>query len=630
MMKVIHLEDAQLSPDGRHVACVLAEADFQSNAYRLSLWEIDVVTRKRRALSKGPVALSPRWSPDGKYLAFLKRSSARTSICILAAGTGEVNQRFDVPRKTRSLAWSPAGTLIAFLAPDLRLKSEAVSKRFVGARVEGLDLERSQVFLLDRELGKYRQLSRQDGHVAHFDWSPDGSQIVLAQQPTSRPNDEWRTDLYLLDVGTGRTSPLLQRPGADSRPRYSPDGRQVAFVSQDGKNSWLAPSRICVMPITGGKPRVVSGALDESLGSRSPDSITWSPDGKALYFPAEVGVTRQVYRVDLGTLKTEAVTEGQCVHRTLSFSKDGKRMAFAIDRPSMPADLYTSPVSGYRPQPLTALNPHLRDRALGAVSVVRWKSKDGTLVEGLLVKPANYKGGAPVPLVTYLHGGPCGGFLLGFSPEVRTAPQVAFCPVQVLAGRGYAVLCPNPRGSDGYGQAFRAAVIGNWGERDVEDVLSGVDELVRSGLAAPRRLAVTGYCYGGYLALRTLTRSDRFQAACLGACFGDLSAAAGQTDLPALFDAYFGGVPWERRAVYERCSPMPEAHKVRTPVLMFHAERDQRVPWTQSKQLYTILRKVGTPAELITYPRGGHMPFEPRMHAETMRQTVLWYDRWLK
>lgn len=168
------------------------------------------------------------------------------------------------------------------------------------------------------------------------------------------------------------------------------------------------------------------------------------------------------------------------------------------------------------------------------------------MIEGILIKPIDFKPGSPVPLITYLHGGPGDGFQLGFAPEVRTAPQVGFCPLHVVAGRGYAVLCPNPRGSDGYGQAFREGVMRGWGEDDLQDVLSGIDRLIEDGTADPHRLAVTGYCYGGYLSLRALTRTNRFRTACLGACFGDLVAEHGQTDLPDLTEAYMGGTPWEQ------------------------------------------------------------------------------------
>jgi dipeptidyl aminopeptidase/acylaminoacyl peptidase len=295
----------------------------------------------------------------------------------------------------------------------------------------------------------------------------------------------------------------------------------------------------------------------------------------------------------------------------------------------MPADLYYSSVDDFEPKRLVELNAQLKSKSLGQASIFNWTSRDGSPVEGLLVKPANFEEGSPVPMITYLHGGPATGFVAAFAPEVwMTAPQVGFCPIQVMTGRGYAVFCPNFRGSDGYGRAFREANMAAWGEDDLEDVLSGIDELVRLRIANPDQLTVTGYCYGGFLSLRALTQTNRFRTAILGAYFGDLTAVYGQTDIPDLFSAYFGGTPWEKRAAYQRCSPMFDAHKVRTPVLLLHAKNDQRIPWTQSKQLHTILTTAGGTAELISYPRGKHTVFEPRMHAETMRQTVTWHQRW--
>jgi dipeptidyl aminopeptidase/acylaminoacyl peptidase len=279
---------------------------------------------------------------------------------------------------------------------------------------------------------------------------------------------------------------------------------------------------------------------------------------------------------------------------------------------------------------LHTLNPHLQGIAFGKSGVIRWPNSEGRQIEGLLIEPVGHKAGRRFPLITYLHGGPGGAFHRGFSPQTRQAAQVEYLPCQVLAGRGYGVFCPNPRGSDGYGQAFREAAWQNWGEGDLDDVISGIDYLIRAGVADADRLGLSGYCYGGYLALCAMTRSKRFKAASVGAAFGDLYSLYGQTDVPRLLVAYFGDVPWKDRSRYERHSPLFRAQDIVTPTLFQHSENDRRVPWTHSLQLYNVLKETGVPAELVVYPRQEHLITDPRMNAESMRRNVLWFDRWLK
>ncbi len=627
LMRVKNVMDVQVSPDGAHVLCVIAEADFSSNAYQLTLWKASVAKGGLRQMTKGPRDVSPRWSPDGRQIAYLSQNQGKTSLCLLAPETGQLEDQIPLPPKATGLAWSPDGATLAFLAPDENLANEAVKERFVDLRPASLDPERAVLYRADLKVKQCRRLTEHPkGHVANFSWSPDGKQIAFARQPSSRADDNQHTDIDLLNLTTGENRTLVRRNGADTQPKWSPDGSQIAFLSQNGKDGWLRPTFLCVVPAQGGTPRVLSETFDDS----TPDAFFCSTDGRSIFFEAERRTTRQLFSLDLNTLCVTPLTRGDHVAQRFSFSCDGRHMAFLIDQPMMPAELYVSGTKSYEPRLIEELNPHLRKRTLGKTSVVSWKSNDGTQVEGLLVMPVGSKPGTRYPLVTFLHGGPAGGFLQGFTPQVRTPVQMEFCPVQLLAGRGYAVFCPNPRGSDGYGQPFRESVFQSWGERDLEDVLSGIDHVVQLGVADPDRLGIMGYCYGAYLSLCALTKTTRFKVASLGASFGDLYGLYGQTDVPSILPGYFGSLPWEAKAVYERHSPIFAAHKITTPVLLHHSEKDKRVPPMQSHQLYAILKKTDTPVDLLIYPRQDHAMHEPRMHAECMRQNVIWLDRWLK
>jgi len=221
---------------------------------------------------------------------------------------------------------------------------------------------------------------------------------------------------------------------------------------------------LCIVPAEGGTPTVVSRDFADCIWHNAPDSYFWAGDSRRIYFAADQGVARQLMVLDTRTFAVKPVTTGTHIHQAFSLSSAGDRMAFLIDRPSRPGEIHTSATDDYRPKRLHALNPHLDGLAFGESGVVRWTSNDGREIEGLLIKPAGFKAGRRFPLITYLHGGPGGAFQRGFSPQFRQVAQMEYCPCQVLAGRGYGIFCPNPRGSDGYGQAFREAGRQSWGE----------------------------------------------------------------------------------------------------------------------------------------------------------------------
>jgi dipeptidyl aminopeptidase/acylaminoacyl peptidase len=548
----------------------------------------------------------------------------------LSAGAGLVSKRNTLPARVADLAWSPDGSAIAFLAPGQEPgggqgQSTPVEVRVIGQRAQG-----SQLHLLDLQSGRQEQLTSEDGHLCTFSWSPDGSQVAFAMQASPSENDSFTVDIYVLSLATRRTKALVRGGGINALPKWSPDGRLIAYVSQDGNPHPLGKPVLCVIPSEGGKPTVVSRAFEDCIWHSAPDSFFWAGDSRRIFFAVDQGVARQLMVLETRTFEVRPVTTGSHLHQAFSLSSTGESMAFLIDHPSLPGEIHTSPTDNYRPTRLHTLNPHLEGLAFGESQVLRWANSEGTEIEGLLIKPVGYKLGNRFPLITYLHGGPGGAFQRGFSPQARQAAQIEYLPCQVLAGRGYGVFCPNPRGSDGYGQAFREAAWQNWGEGDLDDIFSGMDHLIREGLADADRLSIAGYCYGGYLALCALTRTNRFKAASVGAAFADLYSLYGQTDVPRLMVEYFGDVPWKARARYERHSPIFAAHRIVTPTLFQHSENDRRIPWTQSLQLYNVLRETGVPTELVVYPRQEHLITDPRMNAESMRRNVLWFDRWLK
>jgi dipeptidyl aminopeptidase/acylaminoacyl peptidase len=242
-----------------------------------------------------------------------------------------------------------------------------------------------------------------------------------------------------------------------------------------------------------------------------------------------------------------------------------------------------------------------------------------------------FTAGKRYPLLTYAHGGPSGRFGMSFTPQLD-APYPAQSeqyPVQAFAGQGYAVLLPNPRGSNGYGEQFRMANVKDWGHGDYDDIMSGIDSLIGQGIADADRLGIMGWSYGGFMTSWIITQTDRFRAASLGAAMTNLESFYGQTDIPDYMEYFFGDVPWKAKSQYERSSPMSFVANVKTPTLIQHGERDQRVPLSQTQELYAALKKKKVPVEYAVYPRQGHVVMEPKLQADVLRRNLEWFNRWL-
>jgi dipeptidyl aminopeptidase/acylaminoacyl peptidase len=279
---------------------------------------------------------------------------------------------------------------------------------------------------------------------------------------------------------------------------------------------------------------------------------------------------------------------------------------------------------------ITDVNPELSTRTLADLRAIKWQSLDGTEISGLLLTPPGYQAGARLPLVVYCHGGPIGGFTYGIFPQFMHRPgQIEPYAVEAMAAEGIAVFMPMPRGGFGYGVEGYRAIVKKWGDVDYKDIMTGVDDLIRQGLADPNRLGVMGASYGGFMTPWILTQTDRFKAASTAASVTDLTDMFFLSDMSEPMLEYFG-VPWEERDVYEQNSPLTHAAKIKTPLLIQHGENDRRVPITQAWKLYEALKRFDRTVEFEIYPRAGHVVYEPDLQREQMRRNVEWFKRWLR
>jgi dipeptidyl aminopeptidase/acylaminoacyl peptidase len=317
------------------------------------------------------------------------------------------------------------------------------------------------------------------------------------------------------------------------------------------------------------------------------------------------------------------VTTGSGTYSAISVSADGKMISYIHQTPEVAPEVFASPAAKLEPKKLSDANKDFPKLTMGKTEVMTWKSKDGKEIEGLVTYPVNYVKGRKYPLILNIHGGPAGVFMQSF-----TAAGSVY-PLQAFAQAGYAVLRPNPRGSSGYGAAFRQANMNDWGFGDYEDDQAGVDKLIEMGVAHPDSLVICGWSYGGYMTSFTVTKTNRFKAASLGAPVTNLMSFNGTADIPSFIPDYFGGEFWDRMEVYQKHSAMFNIKNVKTPSQIIHGERDIRVPPAQGYEFYAALKRLGIPTEMVTYPRTPHGPQEPKFIQDIGERVISWFDNYL-
>jgi dipeptidyl aminopeptidase/acylaminoacyl peptidase len=306
-----------------------------------------------------------------------------------------------------------------------------------------------------------------------------------------------------------------------------------------------------------------------------------------------------------------------------SQSKDGTKVAYTLDSPTAPTDVFVAGADFAAPRKITTVNPEAADFALGETEVIKWKSSDGWDIEGVLVKPVGYEPGKKYPLLVDVHGGPTGAHTNGFKIGVHNGGQL-------WAGRGWAVLYPNPRGSSNYGEKFMRGNIPDWGGGDYRDIMAGTDEVIKRGIADPEKLAVMGWSYGGYMTCWIVSQTGRFKAARMGAGLSNIYSMYGTTDIPGYIGTFFNNNPTEETMkLYAERSGLTYAHKVTTPLLIMHGMNDERVPIGQPMEFYRALKDRGKTVELVWYPREGHGNGEYYHQRDQVRRDLVWMTKYV-
>jgi dipeptidyl aminopeptidase/acylaminoacyl peptidase len=642
------LADAQISPDGARVAYVLREIDREANTYRSSIWLVPSdggTPPVRFTAGPGQDAL-PRWSPDGRVIAFVSDRNAPAgdakkrkpkNIFLLSLDGGEARQLTTFDDDCGELAWSPEGKRLAFTRKDAKPKDAdddgvRVYDRMRYKTDEGflLDGRRKHVWVVDVQDGDARQLTRGDWDDASPSWSPDGGEIAFVSNRTDDREKNTVADIHVAAVPSGAVRRLTDEQGSYGNPRFSPDGGEIACygvakaVGSSAKNV-----KVFVFPAKGGAGRDVTEGWDRTVGStvmsdqRSQAQTlppTWSADRARILFVGSDQGTANVYSASVrgGDVRAETIGPHQVV--SLSLASDAKRFACVYSHATLPGDVATGEL-GKSLTAITDVNGELlRSRCIVAPERVEFTGADGWTIEGWLLRPRGFDPAKTWPLVLEVHGGPHGAYGYGFFHEF-----------QVLAGRGYAVLYTNPRGSHAYGERFSTACVGDWGGKDYEDLMAGVDHALTLGWVDPKRLYVTGGSYGGFMTNWIVGHTDRFRAAATQRSISNNVSAFGVSDIGWHFWEYEMGEasPWKDTATLVERSPLTYAPRVKTPLLILHAERDMRCPIEQAEQFFIALRYHGVETRFVRFPEDNHdltRGGKPRNRVEHCTRIADWFD----
>ncbi|MCI0434401.1 MAG: S9 family peptidase [Gemmatimonadetes bacterium] len=612
-----------LSPDGGLIAFTKSERDPESLESTSHIFLYDIASGRTTQLTAAPKGESnPRWLPDGRIV-FSSDRDGKSALWVIATTGGEAQKLIDDEKAPANGTFSPDFTRIAFTEASERTDKkewdERVKKKDDAYRAEK-KLTFTHIQVYDIATKTKKRITTGDYDHTGPDWSPDGKWIAFTSNRTGTqtgdPGRSDNVDLFIVPSDSGAERRLTTNAGPDRSPVWSPDGRWIAYTGSDRENHNADQMDLRVISVDGGGPRNLTESLDYSVGG-----VEWSADGRTIFFNAAQGLTSRAYRVRAtGGPVEQQLPDDEHVYAIESRSKDGSRWLVTGTSLGDAGSVYLADAKddGRSLRLLFHENDGLKDFEVARASTLEWKGADGWTIEGVLTYPIGYTEGQRYPMILQVHGGPHGRFAKTFGVSA-----------QVWAARGYAVLQGNPRGSSGRSFEFSNANVMDWGGKDYQDIMAGVDLVIRMGVADPDRLAVMGGSYGGFMTFWTITQTDRFKAAIGHAGISDWYSFYGQTDIPHLLGFGFGGDPWQTKEVYERFSPIEFAENTTTPLLITHGEEDRRVPITQAEQYYRTLKRLGRTVEFLRFPREGHGIAEPRHRLYLDAEQEAWFAKYV-
>ena len=624
LMKVASVGGPKISPDASRVAYTVAETKMEKDKEWKTVTQVWVAplaptgNAKPLQYTRGEKSASaPEWSPDGKLLAFLsdREKDGERQVWMMMADGGEAWAVTTHKGGLNGFRFSPDGKQLLLSATDQPTKDEEDRKKVKDDTIViDTDIRMTHLWLWDIEKKEEKRLTESKFTVSDPQWSPDGTRITYTTRPTPKADDGSLSDIWVLTIASGAKKKLVENAGSTDSARWSPDGQWVAYTGSPDTSGGVLPTNLYLISPAGGTPRQLTTKFDLNVGTP-----VWARDGRTIYFSTNALEAIEVYSSDVASGAVKQISRRGVSTGIAEVSRDGKTLVGTLSGPTQPAEVYTANLDFTAFSLLTDHNSWLKDYALSDTEVVKWKSKDGTEIEGLLTKPVGYEAGKKVPLLLNPHGGPTGASIKSFNGTA-----------QVLAANGFAVLQPNFRGSTGKGLGFAQANKNTWGKGDYEDCMTGVDAMIASGLADPDRLGAFGWSYGGYMTFWILTQTDRFKAISPGAGLSNIYSMYSQNDIQRYLRWFYSDkAPWDATDLYWDRSPMKYVKNVKTPTMIMHGQVDTRVPIAQAQEFYQALKELNVPVEFVVYPRENHGFTEPRHQMDRVRRYVRFFAKYL-
>jgi dipeptidyl aminopeptidase/acylaminoacyl peptidase len=623
--KTVLYGDIALSPHGTHVAWVQSTAASTSK----QTYVRETSGNAPAILIKIPISgertdFDPTWAPDSKTLAVFS-----------GAGEGAQRQLWSVkadgsdPKKLTNLngyaarpRWSHSGKQIAFLYIEGAGGGGPLMAAPTTTGMIDTAIHNQRIAVLDVVIGQLRQVSPGNLHVYDYDWSPDDKMFVATAAPGPGDNNWWIAQIYTIDIEKGNATSIYKPSLQVAVPRWSPDGKSIAFIEGLMSDEGFHGGDLFTISASGADVQNRTNGRKSSVSS-----LFWlTPD--RILLTEIVGGGGGISELTLANNSVRAIWKGaEALHAFGNFpdfavSKDGKFTAAERSTFETPPEIWVGPIGEWRQ--LTNSNSAL-SATWGKAESIEW-TNEGFNIQGWLLTPTKVEPGKKYPMVVLIHGGPSSAV----TPDWPAGFGMSRAIIAALSSHGYYVLMPNPRGSYGQGEEFTRANVKDFGHGDLRDILAGVDVAIKKYPIDPAHLGVTGWSYGGYMTMWTVTQTNRFHAAVAGAGIANWQSYYGQNLIGQWMIPFFGASVYDDPAVYEKSSPIRFIKNVKTPTLVVVGERDAECPASQSYEFWHALKTLGVPTQLIIYPGEGHLFIKPEHQADRLDQTIGWFDKYLK
>lgn len=626
------------SPDGKETAYVTYQVRPQLNSSEKE-WTYSLFLRnenkKETFLFSGKNISSLQWSHDGKQLSFLAKGSKYQSIWTMDLEKIKPNKLFEFSNDIAAFKWAPDEQSLVFVSNDQ--KNKPLTTKLIDVNNEYSNMRLYSLAVAGREKLLAEPFTSPNYSISQFfvypgfDWSPDSTKLVFAYQPRMGDAYSLKNKLAILELKTHALKDIPYTQSHNStQPAYSPDGKWIAFQAnpekiQHDKKSLL--TRLQVTTICVADAISLTTHCLANTENAAPVILGWNKNSDSVFvLDAYQSVGYEIYRLSLDatiTPKNISSVSGFIEPLTLSVNNNHDKIGFAYETENEAPQAYMSDLENFKLEQVSRLPSNSKK---GNVETIHWQSKDGLSIEGLLITPNNFDSHKHYPLYVSVHGGPSGAWAkryLGGCDEYGEMVEPTSCWGNML-DMGFIVFAPNPRGSTGYGSEFRMKNFADFGGGDYQDVMTGIDALIKRNIIATDHIAIAGWSYGGYLSAWATTQSNRFKTAITGDGNMDFISFAGTTDALLFAPAYFGAAFWNNPDLYVQRSPVLQAKNIHTPILILNGKDDVRVPVSQAYELYQALNRQHKPVKMLVLPEQGHVPTNPNLIVQVIDEEKNW------